>query len=84
MIFLSVLTSGLALADRHDFNEPVHTHIDARHGHNHSDVDRGAIVHELPPQAVWSRFAEERYWFHAGVWYRAGLRGYIVVAPPAG
>jgi hypothetical protein len=62
----------------------VREHVDVRFGHNHSYVDRGAIVGSLPRAALVVRRGPDRFWFDGGVWYRPEGRRFVVVAPPIG
>ena len=57
---------------------------DNRYRHNHYYPAPGFSVSVLPTGNVGVRFGRGRYFFHAGVWYRPGPAGYIVVRPPIG
>ena len=61
-----------------------HEHVDARHQHNHSYLDRGVVVDKLPHRANRVRFGGERYWYEGGVWYRAEGARFTVIAAPVG
>ncbi len=74
------LVGGLALAEPGE----RHEHVDARHLHNHSYLDRGDVVAELPRGANRVRFGAARYWYAGGVWYEATGPRFLVVAPPVG
>ena len=74
------LACGLALAEPGERRE----HVDARHLHNHSYLDRGVVVAELPRGANRVRFGAARYWYAGGVWYEAQGPSFLVVAPPVG
>jgi len=80
----ALLLAGAALADRGPEAGRAHEHIDARHGHNHSYLDRGYAVRSVPREARLVPFGHDQYWFHEGVWYRRGGIGFVVVAPPIG
>ena len=84
VLIVALCASAAALAQHHPESESYHQHIDARHGLNHPYADRGAVVHELPREALVVPHGSERYWFHNGVWYRPGAGGYVVIAPPFG
>jgi hypothetical protein len=83
--FLAALAL-VGTAARAEPREPTerHEHIDARHQHNHSYLDRGVVVTAVPRGAYSVRFSGGRYWFHGGVWYRAEGPRFIVIAPPVG
>jgi hypothetical protein len=81
---LMVLVAGNALADREREQGRAHEHVDARHGHNHSYLDRGVVVREIPREAVPLRYGRDRYWFHGGIWYRGEGPRFVVVGPPLG
>jgi hypothetical protein len=63
---------------------PYRTHIDRRHGHDHAYPDRGAVVRDLPQDAIAVNYAGLSYRFSDGVWYQRLGPAYIVVAPPIG
>lgn len=77
------LVCGLARAEGRELTER-HEHVDARHQHNHSYLDRDVVVAELPRGANRVRFGGARYWYDGGVWYRAEGPRYLVIAPPVG
>ena len=64
--------------------EPVHEHIDHRHGHERAYADHGVVVDALPHDAVVIHHGTNQYWFHGGVWYRPDHGHYVVIAPPIG
>ena len=64
--------------------EPVHEHIDHRHGHERAYADHGVVVDALPHDAVVIHHGTNQYWFHGGVWYRPDHGQYVVIAPPIG
>jgi hypothetical protein len=79
--------AALAVASAADLRaraQPVHEHIDHRHGHERAYVDRGVVVAAVPHDAVVVRDGSNRYWFHGGVWYRPESGHYVVIAPPVG
>ena len=59
-------------------------HVDPRHGHDRTYIDRGATVEAVPHDAVVVRDGPNRYWFHGGVWYRPEGGRFVVIAPPIG
>lgn len=63
---------------------PYQTHIDRRHGHDHSYPDRGAVVRGVPQGAMTVNYAGIAFRFAGGVWYQRQGPAYIVVAPPIG
>ena len=79
-LLASFLAAGLAAAEPGD----RHEHVDARHQHNHSYLDRGVVIEKLPHGANRVRFGGERYWYEGGVWYRAEGPRFAVIAPPVG
>jgi len=60
------------------------THHDARHGHNHSYPDRGAVFRELPSGSITVNYAGISYRFHEAVWFEPQGPAFLVVAPPIG
>src|SRR5262245_11983290 len=64
--------------------QPVHEHVDHRHGHERADADHGVVVAAVPHDAIVVRDGANRYWFHGGVWYRPEAGHYVVIAPPIG
>jgi len=58
--------------------------VDRRYNHNRSYPRRGYSVRELPRGYREFRHHHDRYFFGGGVWYRAGVSGFIVVTPPIG
>jgi hypothetical protein len=81
---LLLLAGGNALADREHEQGRAYEHVDARHGHNHSYLDRGVVVRGIPREAVPLRYGRDRYWFHGGIWYRANGPRFVVVGAPLG
>jgi hypothetical protein len=80
----ALLVAGAALADRRADAERGHEHVDSRHGHNRSYLDRGVVMRSVPREAVVVPFGHDRYWFHGGIWYRPYGGRFIVIAPPIG
>ena len=64
--------------------EPIHEHMDHRHGHERAYVDHGVVVETVPHDAVVIHQGPNQYWFHGGVWYRPDHGHYVVIAPPIG
>lgn len=58
--------------------------IDRRYNHNRYYPRRGYRVRELPHGYRTFQHRHERYFFDDGIWYRPGVEGFIVVAPPIG
>jgi Family of unknown function (DUF6515) len=86
-ITMVVAMAALAVAGAADLRaraQPVHEHIDHRHGHERAYVDRGVVVAAVPHDAVVVRDGANRYWFHGGIWYRPEGGHYVVIAPPVG
>lgn len=63
---------------------PYLTHMDRRHGHDHVYPDRGAVVRDLPKEAITVNYAGISFRFAGGIWYQRLGPAYIVVAPPIG
>ena len=61
-----------------------HWNYDNRYQHGHYYPRPGYSVTVLPPGHVAVNFGRGRFFFHAGVWYRPGPGGYVVVRPPLG
>ena len=80
---LAACLATAAYADNRDAGER-HEHLDGRHEHNHSYVDRGVVVGAVPRGAQPVRYGGARYWYHGGVWYRPEGPGFLVIAPPVG
>src|SRR5689334_4401695 len=78
VLVAAVLVGGIAAAANRD------EHIDPRHGHNQSYINRGVIVDRMPREAVIVHNGPNRYWFHGGVWYRPEGNRFVVIAPPVG
>jgi hypothetical protein len=57
---------------------------DARYQHNRVYLSRGQVITVLPSGHREIVFGKTRYFFFDGIWYRPGVRGYMVVAPPLG
>ncbi len=86
-ITVVLAAAALAVASAADLRaraQPVHEHVDHRHGHERAYVDRGVVVAAMPHDAVVVRDGPNRYWFHGGVWYRPEGGHYVVIAPPVG
>ncbi len=77
------LGTAAAVAEPRDAAER-HEHVDMRHQHNHSYLDRGVVVHEVPRDARVVRFGHDRFWYHGGIWYRGEGPNFVVIAPPVG
>jgi len=72
---------------RHEVREPYHTpHLvfDDRYRHGHYYPVVGYSVSVLPPGYFSIGYRNGRYFFHGGVWFQPGPRGYVVVRPPIG
>jgi len=65
------------------FHTP-HWVFDSRFHHNHYYPEIGYSLTLLPAGNVAITFRGGRYFFHAGVWYRPGPAGYVVVGAPVG
>jgi len=76
-------TGGVAVGAEHREAE-AQVHVDARHGHDRTYVDRGVTVAAVPRGAVVVRSGPNEYWFHGGVWYRPEAGRFVVIAPPVG
>ena len=61
-----------------------HWAFDHRFNHNHYYPQFGYGIRALPPGHVVLTFRGEPFFFHAGVWYRRGGPGFVVVRPPIG
>jgi len=88
-----ILTSPAAWGDerhgerRREAREPYHTpHMvfDDRYRHGHYYPTVGYAVSVLPPGYLSIGYRSGRYYFHGGVWFQPGPRGYVVVRPPIG
>jgi len=84
----TVAASLPAQAQRHErdherFHTP-HWVFDSRFHHNHYYPEVGYSLTVLPTGNVAITFRGGRYFFHAGVWYRPGPSGYVVVGAPVG
>ena len=64
--------------------EPIHEHMDHRHGHERAYVDHGVVVQSVPHDAIVVHHGPSQYWFHGGVWYRPDHGHFVVIAPPIG
>ena len=64
--------------------EPIHEHVDHRHGHDRTYADHGVVVQTIPHDAVLIHHGPNQYWFHGGVWYRPDHGHFVVIAPPIG
>jgi hypothetical protein len=84
---ITVLLAALAVASvpgPRATAEPIHEHMDHRHGHERAYVDSGVVVQAVPHDAVVVHQGPNQYWFHGGVWYRPDHGHYVVIAPPIG
>ena len=81
-------TSGWAQnGDRKGADEEFvsyHTHRDSRFGHAHSYPDRGAIIRDVPKDALVVSYAGISYRFNDGVWFEPRGPAFMVTAPPIG
>ena len=75
---------GFERHDGHEFRGGPHMVYDNRYRHDHYYPAPGFSVSVLPVGNIGVRFGRGRYFFHAGVWYRPGPSGFIVVRPPFG
>lgn len=81
---LCVACLGATCATAQTGHPPYATHVDRRHGHDHTYPDRGAVVRDLPQGAIAVNYAGISYRFAGGVWYERRGPAYIVVEPPIG
>ena len=61
-----------------------HWVFDHRFNHNHYYPQFGYAVPAVPAGHVVLTFRGNPFFFHAGVWYRRGGSGFVVVRPPVG
>jgi Family of unknown function (DUF6515) len=85
LVVALALGAASAQAQERDFHGggPARAeHFDARYGHNHYYVGRGAFVRALPghPYVV----GGGRYYYSGGVWYAPRGPGFVVVGAPIG
>ncbi len=62
----------------------AHWQLDARFHHDHYYPARGYVVSSLPPGRLEIMHGGNRYYYHAGVWFRPNGPRWVVVAPPIG
>ena len=82
--FAACLVSVGAVAVAAEHREDLHMHVDTRHGHDRTYIDRGVTVAAVPRGSVVVRSGPAQYWFHGGVWYRPEAGHFVVIAPPVG
>lgn len=72
--------------ERHDrrYERNPHWVYDTRFHHDRYYPAAGYAVTVLPSGNVGITFRGGRYFYHAGVWFRPGGSGYVVVRPPVG
>jgi hypothetical protein len=89
-LLMAVILTGLndpVWADRGPRNvSPANKNfvLDNRHNHNRHYPKPGYVINVLPNHARLVTHRRSNYYFHGGVWYRPGSRGYAVVRPPIG
>lgn len=69
--------------DRERYRTP-HVVYDNRFRHNHYYPAVGYAVPALPEGYINVNFRDLHFYYHAGVWYQASGREYLVVRPPVG
>lgn len=58
--------------------------LDRRYEHDRYYPRPGYSIVRLPSQHIVVRYHDDRYYFHAGIWYRPIGTRFVVVAPPIG
>lgn len=58
--------------------------LDGRYHHDHYYPSQGYVLPVLPTHALSIGFGPDRFYFHAGVWFRPYNHRYLVVLPPVG
>ncbi|MEJ2360121.1 MAG: hypothetical protein P8Z75_01640 [Gammaproteobacteria bacterium] len=58
--------------------------LDRRYDHDRYYPRPGHSIVKLPPRHVIVRYHDDRYYYHAGIWYRPVGTHFVVVVPPIG
>jgi hypothetical protein len=87
LLAAATLAASTAYAQPRGHREPYRTDhwvFDDRFHHNHYYPAPGYAVRTLPPGHLVIARGPNRFYYHAGVWWRPGPAGFVVVHPPIG
>jgi len=80
----ATLAASTAYAQPRERYHTDHWVLDDRYHHNHYYPAPGYAVHALPAGHLVIARGPDRFYYHAGVWWRPGPAGFVVVRPPIG
>jgi len=86
LLAAATLAAGTAYAQPRERERYRTDHwvFDDRFHHNHYYPAPGYAVRTLPPGHLVIARGPDRFYYHAGVWWRPGPVGFVVVRPPIG
>jgi hypothetical protein len=83
-LIAAALFAGAAIAQPRERFRTEHWVFDDRYHHNHYYPVPGYAVRALPAGHLVIAHGPNRFYYQAGVWWRPGPAGFVVVRPPIG